>query len=416
MRKRKHSTPEARDREMPRHRSQSESRITSQPFVIDPPSETVSYHLNSDLKDTHAQHLRVFRKGELVWHRVSPPLTDSSGRITIRYWPGIITSSETEIMIDERPPLRYSATSAYRMNLIAVDQFAVGFHREILPFLAHQPSDYIKQFVSGSDVELVSDPAEDAEDSVDYNLLSTLKTALGPYLIALRISQRVTQCYGLDPKFEAPVLAQIPQYKEHVLYRGFWWGPERIWMLDLVRLKPERTQLPQNILDQVLPPLDAQQSDRRRALFFLIQLIHDHPQTGVMITGELYEAISSEGETTGSTHLRNSVHLPKPPPHSEWRKISKTEASFAIALVAGRYYPSALSHPGIAFDDASYWDTKAPQLSDSHLVAASLGGLERGWISQVENKRRFDNRSDAVQQAAAMDQFTSQDVGISEKI
>lgn len=342
---------------------------------------------------TCSQNPRVYRKGELVWHHMHPALADSSGGLTIQYWPGIIISSEIEILFHKEPPSHYCAIIVYRANLIAIDHLVTDTHHQIIPFLAYQPPDSITELLLDGSVELISEP-HTTKNYMHSTIPSTLENAFRPYLTALGISQRLVRSYSLNPKFQAPVLEQAPQYKEHTFYQGIWWGPERIWMLDLVRLKAERVELPDHIKEQILPPHQAQHSDRRRGLFFLIHLIHEHSLTGVMITGDIVEAVTSKGDDIGK--MRYSHHLPAPPPCSEWRKINKSTASFSIGLIAGRYYPGALSHPGIPFDNTLYWDEKATRTPDEWLVAASLGGLERGWICQVEPECRVDDRDDAM--------------------
>ncbi|KAG8728884.1 hypothetical protein FRC12_021424 [Ceratobasidium sp. 428] len=93
-----------------------------------------------------------------------------------------------------------------------------------------------------------------------------------------------------------PYSAEEPKSQEDQYYQGIWWGSERIWLDDLVRLRPSREDLELEGVEGLLP---ASSPDAlTRALLLRITYIadaEDPRETGISVGGVIYElALESE--------------------------------------------------------------------------------------------------------------------------
>ncbi|EJD47987.1 hypothetical protein AURDEDRAFT_162961 [Auricularia subglabra TFB-10046 SS5] len=228
------------------------------------------------------------------------------------------------------------------------------------------------------------------------------KDAIGPFSLALQISAFASNYWALTDEWEfrarSPAKASLPklfdtpfasadpspasspvkpfrpetqsspvqptqqqqqQQKDapaEVRYQGVWWGAERIWQDDIVRLVPYRDQLGINELLESSPDAET------RTLFLHITSIFvdassEHPRGRV--AGILYELAPAGWDASRqparsadplSAPTRGAYALPPPPPPFVFRALmpSGLEAVLDIAMVAGRFYGDLLAMPPVA--------------------------------------------------------------------
>lgn len=383
--------------------------------AFDTPLEHVHRELHADLTNGKA-----YRKGEIVWATVNPPIIGSSSNEMIIFWPAVV--SDRHIKIEQSAQGR-AEIHMYDIRYFPHAQNHVLPESGILPLQAYRVpsalSDSLSRFRPAPDADyeasvekwttfrVLPKSAYDAESDVGP---PSFQHAAPAYIIAVRLSDYITQLYRPDLEWNtdaspfqtasrptrisgvAPPAdhSKTPLAKQN-LYQGMWWGPERIWMGDLVRLKPERSHFPADVQSHFRPLAPAPFSTGRPGVFLHIELIHSDPladtadETSPQVTGTLWEVVSerwSEPEDKSApmqeaenptiaqsssvtswtptaaqkkpTTLLDSYPLPPSPPRSKWRPIllPGMEVKIPVQLIAGRYYPNILKHPIVSLGES----------------------------------------------------------------
>lgn len=143
-------------------------------------------------------------------------------------------------------------------------------------------------------------------------------------------------------------------------YQSLWWGGERIWSGELVRLVPNATNFPPSLLPQSPGAAD-------RSLFLQVAAIYKERKTDqAKLAGRLYElrdlkgvteiqgdeggsalskiegiaASKDKGKSTSPSPSIVDPSLPSPPPGFEFRSLNRGGSSSVVTAeyVAGRYY------------------------------------------------------------------------------
>ncbi|WWC87980.1 uncharacterized protein L201_002882 [Kwoniella dendrophila CBS 6074] len=138
--------------------------------------------------------------------------------------------------------------------------------------------------------------------------------------------------------------------QKKTLYQGLWWGGERIWLDDLVRLKKKRRDIPTNVLSS---PSDGALD---RAVFFKIRVIAievtnitEANSTGwrCILYGDVFE-LAKEGadgvQSDVELNDRSLVRHYKPAKGYAYRQLNETDSEVTVDVVdvAGRVYPDLL--------------------------------------------------------------------------
>ena len=418
---------------------------------------------------------RYYRRGELVWACLDPPIRGQQDAEKITFWPGIVGEIHLQVKVNHPSDDSFvpSQNYAYTVHLLAVHQAHVFPEAQILPHQAYVQSGALSQrlhiFQPPSDLspdlsEFSSfKPLQKSSfDDVPYPEAPRFEDALGPYILAVRINEFLTTYFKPIGKWifysEEPSNGVNGSstngssgsvhgtfMKAHHRYQGLWWGAEKLWTGDLVRIKPERSKFPAEIRASFKPPASTEEHHERRLLFFRIESIYVdkapiEAQTSggsCKVAGSIYETVDLDFEeppepfsTREPTHphplsqLSNPAPpsskgknkadmeqypLPKPPPGFKFRQITKpgTEITFPAPLIAGRYYPDILTNPliGLTADDIEN-TVKGSTLADADrdnrvLVLLSLGGLEQGWINSMGAKYWKESRKGMLQQSVS---------------
>jgi len=239
------------------------------------------------------------------------------------------------------------------------------------------------------------------------------------YAVALQICDSLATSFAPDMScgHKAHGLAEplmITKGPEVIqLYHGIWWGPERLWVSDLVRLKAERQHFPEEIRSHFKSPAPGIHSAGRHGTFFHIlsfHISHSGLSGALMASGVLYEAVSDQWYEPPSQTTFNFSQLPDPPPKSKWRMILDAcrQMTLPVDLIAGRYYPHCLGcHQAVnEATVASY--LAAPSMhddseSDNTLGMLCIAGLGKGWRRQTIGTTQFEDRLHAIYKSFTAD-------------
>lgn len=234
------------------------------------------------------------------------------------------------------------------------------------------------------------------------------------YAVALHICDSLATSFAPDTcGHEAHELAEPLTKEPEViqLYHGVWWGPERLWVSDLVRLKAERQHFPGEIRSHFKSPAPGIHSAGRYGTFFHIlsfHISHSGRSGTLMASGVLYEAVSDQWYEPSQTPF-NSGQLPDPPPQSKWRTIIDAyhQMTLPVDLIAGRYYPHRLGCPRPAVNEATVTSYLAVSSmhedseSENTLGMLCIAGLGKGWRRQTIGTTQFEDRLHAIYKSFA---------------
>ncbi|KAG9029510.1 hypothetical protein FRB95_005231 [Tulasnella sp. JGI-2019a] len=325
--------------------------------------------------------VRPYREGELVWVAIEA-LTPSDREQTdpeeeIKLWPATVAA----LPVQSRPP-QPSAPSRtqYNIELLGVDHQQIVSFEKILSWRAYTLPDVISEQIqlprmpsdiqvtpvfsafkgfrplpappSASDGHATSAPRPGFRSMPKpLDIPRTFENALGPLAVAQGKAEYIQErFYGTNPYSELEENSGHGS-SEKICYQGVWWGAERIWVGDLVRLTCLRGDLEneleaaglQHHLEDSSPNAD------QRQLFARIQeFSFDQAKNQLCLSAELYElADASDDLDTSEVGLiqhhalppTTENGLPRPPFGFRFRKLTPPDVLIylPIQLIAGRY-------------------------------------------------------------------------------
>lgn len=188
----------------------------------------------------------------------------------------------------------------YTVRLLATEHVHTVSDDDILPYLAYAPSEYLLTKMSELLPEILSSPAanelaNDLEKMSPFNPFSSgkqpgdssgyshWKEAILPFSLALQIASYLSQFWTPTDEWDCKLMINLPAESQHppdytpslndlinghatgtapstgkivtqLRYQGLWWGAERIWTEELVRLKLPRSQFVPQGSSVVYPP------------------------------------------------------------------------------------------------------------------------------------------------------------------
>ncbi|WWD18126.1 hypothetical protein CI109_102575 [Kwoniella shandongensis] len=179
--------------------------------------------------------------------------------------------------------------------------------------------------------------------------------------VALKTAHGITNAWTQTDKID--ILPQDTDISEEdmklimsqkkTLYQGLWWGGERIWLEDMVRLKKHRSDLP---TDSLLAPSEGAED---RAVFLKIRVIaievaSEHAQSNetawrCVLYGDVFELAKEGANDQLPTPATINGEIPvmsayKAPEGFVYRQLNDpgSEVTCDIIDVAGRVYPDLL--------------------------------------------------------------------------
>ncbi|KAG8923966.1 hypothetical protein FRC01_012119, partial [Tulasnella sp. 417] len=392
----------------------------------------VNTYLESDIRSR-----RSFRLGEIVWVHLDPSIQSFSSSRRIEWWPAIIQEPRFKTEVAPRTPGQpYGVRQfqVYRVLMLGTTSQYVIPDGSILPYQAYNlPSDFLHEITqtvcsTPQTQELDFDrvlsftplplPIRTATQrqapSANPLLPLTYLDALLPYLAAIYTARLVSTYWCATDNYEYVSMPthDVPVPLKQTRFQGLWWGGERLWIGDLVRIKPYRSHLSGNLRDP------SQGAEKRGLLLRLEAIYLDEIKREAegevvetewkpMVSGTLYEVahvafvepgVPSPGPSSSGGRPGDPMNtpLPAPPPGFQFRVITPSadfDVHFELCMLAGRYYPNLLSSPLIASALQGTTVTPyAPPASNSHMMLVpnyppgllSLVGLEAGAANAID--------------------------------
>ncbi|KAL8280276.1 hypothetical protein RQP46_007390 [Phenoliferia psychrophenolica] len=329
----------------------------------------------------------LFRKGEMVWAELPSPIRShaASDRLAITYWPAVIESRSPHQVpkaldvgaAGKAPKSNVVQSWKYRVKLLALSDTIGRSETQIKPWLGYEsplPTDP-EAIVAPESVRLVYDGQKVLRPSLDR--IVNVRIAATPYALALQIAAHVLASFCLNDRYvlkdshilDLPHLSDFDRLErakhlERWQYHSFWWGAERIWSGELVRLLVD-----DNVIsaDRLSP--NAGGADQRLVLIKITGVYKDRETGSGNVSGHLYEltkidtSSASNGGSIGmgpgvdgsamslfeknvshgakKTRAPEEQYMPAPPPGYFFRRVTPPgeEVHLDIEYVAGRYYP-----------------------------------------------------------------------------
>ena len=421
------------------------------------------------------------RDGELVWVPVEPPIPTPDASCSIRHWPGMVVRWKRKTHLIHVPGGDESSYEVeekmwYTVMVLATVGEVRNYDSSVtLPFLAYRVEDKLLEAlkdVPPPSVEMLGSPtryfeehspfpfADDNRESEQGYKQLRFEDVAHQYSLALQIQANIAQYWSpLNPVGEALVVTQVQKSlsaaRAHGVthYEGLWWGPEKIWCGEMVRLIISHEDLAQHIyISGELRPRTFSEavenevasrgvlmhvrevfedtillSGRRGEQYGLNSDVNGRSAIKVCrVAGRLYETfrIGEDGaqasypiepdpqdEMVLDTNLpnpsttpvlppqgntrRQKPHMPPPPPFHKWHPIlhDGREIILDATVIAGRYYPEILSNKHIPIKEGAgeAGEQKAKEL-------LSLGGLYKGQEIAIQPTLLIRQRSDAARE------------------
>lgn len=408
---------------------------------------------------------RCFRSGEIIWSALDPPIQGEQEQERIDFWPVLVKDSclKTKPQHNIRGSWTVSQTYQYKVKFLGLRYSEVVPEHALLPYQAYGPSPVLVNCLRiKGDPSLLNGerPFSGARlrplgsDLTNYPQL-TFEEAATPFAFAIQISAHLLRFW--TPDYEFAFIGEVPSWTESSLtdpapgpiqrtrikeirHEGLWWGAERIWIDEVVRLIPGRDQLsPDSVLISPASP-----HAKGRGVLMKINGIISHPGNGgrhCKVSGTLYE-LADEGyqekepksmveQVSGRIGAPEGLHietpiltpfvnmplfangvpqervsqgpsnfplftLPNPPSGCKLLPITHSgyEMVLDVAMIAGRFYPELLQNPLLQ-------STLESGRADDPLVSQlrALCGLDAGVINAMECDLWCETRSAMVKQA-----------------
>ncbi|KAG9050439.1 hypothetical protein FS837_005512 [Tulasnella sp. UAMH 9824] len=317
-----------------------------------------------------------FRTGEVVWvsipHLVPESREPKSVDEVIELWPALLKRRHVKKHVEPHTPgtpFKTTESFRYEVQLLAVGVSHPVEEDQILSWQAYQLPRVVREQtlkprmpveVSPHMLELedfrplpiqlskrlpILPPGYDRRTEIPR----TFENALGPLAVALSHAKIISQQYCPEYPYR-----DSRQQGTTELYQGVWWGPEHIWVDDLVRLVLTRSELVEWEMSAGL--LEPTSGAGERGFFGqIVEIMWDSAKSMACFSARLYE-LSSESdmeivEENASPPAPSNLsvpadynsdprqYLPTPPSGFRFRLITAPERLIYLPLqaIAGRY-------------------------------------------------------------------------------
>ena len=430
---------------------QRRPEVAKQAMLVERNSDLRAVFSQTDMKLK-----RWFREGELVWCALDQPISGQGQHedAAIKCWPAIVdearlkshavsrnVASEVDGDDSQEAPWTVQQYYVYKVHLFVVDKTMIVPDEKMLPYQAHVPPAELINILQGYPPEELDFTREAMRKFDPCADLADFRHAVAPYAMAIQIGAALSSSWCLTdewtttftvpqrqlPPFEPTMATSLPdaidkahQYNallgnmeassstsrrnemrmpepgaqiSQLRFQGLWWGGERIWADDFVRLKVPRSSLAPQGAENVYLPAGPGKSARdmwlqqgrdpselgasARGIFMRLDglIIVDvtqpegRPKKECRACGMLYEladkdweepepaaqnggpsaaeSISVQTESARAVAPKPRYPLPEAPEGYQFRAILPEghEAIISMSLISGRYYPRILSHP-----------------------------------------------------------------------
>ncbi|KAF8325797.1 uncharacterized protein EI90DRAFT_2019092 [Cantharellus anzutake] len=198
---------------------------------------------------------RVFRRGELVWVVLDEPIrSPDNPALDIIAWPGLIDGYHFE-------PQSSVSRNFYKVRLLCSPQSQIYNEHRMFPYRGFILSDELKKRldtvrsptnVSETDIQSPREfrplriSMHDLEPSSE---LPTFDAALLPYAHAVFATLFVNSYFLPFGHWESPPGPGSPSGD---CFQGLYWGAEKLWLGDVVRIKPEAREVAHTSSDEIM--------------------------------------------------------------------------------------------------------------------------------------------------------------------
>ncbi|KAH9462478.1 hypothetical protein MJO28_002752 [Puccinia striiformis f. sp. tritici] len=373
-------------------------------------------YVNKDRDRDLSEIKSTFRVAELVWCKLDKPINGrNEGRpdLEIDYWPAIceermlISQSEVSRVIKDQTPqstnknnnknknnngsnsnkspptpsppsLKVQQKHQWKVRLLATCDILFKDESELLPYLNYPPPlNIYKLPIRPQTLKYIHDGHE--SDRPTISSLTTLSEAVTPFALSLQITAHVKKSYTLMDRYDIPLLKRIEArgqnipiediqvlYEDAALswYQYLWWGAEKIWSGELIRLIVSSNDLPNGLREFTKPSTSSSTSDSSssRCFFLKITGIYRSNEDKGMVKGPIFELAPLEQRTKDSIQQdpefiesdklpgiqQVNRYMPKAPIGFYFRRLTPVGKEHHLVLqhIAGRYYaPQPTSNP-----------------------------------------------------------------------
>ncbi|KAF7370540.1 Actin-related protein 8 [Mycena sanguinolenta] len=375
---------------------------------------------------------RWFRDGELVWCSLAEPIMRPNEGDAIEFWPAIIDEMHnrvepTRIPHDDVPA--DAASTPWRSYLLP-DAMIIPYQTYLIPstILQAMVDRPVPEWDLSPDQLTSFDPCPPLPGP-----LPTFSDALTPLALALQIASTLSGFWSLTDEWDAkltlpPTNSLVPTMQiwapfptaprgqgpppplrvvHQTRFQGFWWGGERIWADDLVRLKVPRNCLAPMGAQHIFAPSGPGPKSRSiaesrggdptpygassRGVFMKIDtifLVEGSGKRECRVTGMLYELADLDWEDpnlprtgdsmpNGAPATGQSAKLPSPGATGEFFALPSAPAGFKFRPILAPWHPllTPILNDVIPLDPTT-------MLGAAHLWA--LEGLFGGYKNSVD--------------------------------
>ncbi|KAG8931052.1 hypothetical protein FRC02_003283 [Tulasnella sp. 418] len=379
--------------------------------------------VNQD-RDSDLRSLRHFRSGEMVWCRIEPPLP--LGADEIGWWPAVIQ----DYRIDHHKQSATPHSNWYRIRLFGVTAHYLRQEESLLPWLSYRPPPTLQRMVRDTprvgmkeafSFHPMPDPLNvswnDAEEDSDNSRSSRTTSAkhdIGQisttYFLALFVASKIVRYWTATDRwvFEGKVEEGQEPFEE-VRFQGIWWGSERLWAGDMVRIRPPLKEL---IDEDLLQPSAMAETRgvfvRINSFYLEDEVTHEgSSEQRPMFAGAIFELAEAESSdiSFGPRETSPIYPFPTPPTGFKWRMITPSiyhEAHFYLTEIAGRYYPGLVPSRRLApmLNANTLRDyLRSPNPGDFTGPLLALGGFIPGRSNYLDPKQWKPNRTAMLKSA-----------------
>lgn len=311
----------------------------------------------ADLRGT-----RTFRCGELIWAALYPVIEGENKHEQIEFWPAFITEFNLKVDVGAKNPAKdpWAVTQhhTYGVRLLGLPRSDTLPESSLLPYQAYGPSaDLVDRLRVTGNPALLSDENNLADlcptplgttNFVNEHQLE-FRDAATPFALAIQIAAHLVRFW--TPVQEYTFQGEVPSTSSQATQaadgrkvvelkenrcQGLWWGAERIWMDELVRLQPSRAQVFAGGSDLIYPP--SPRADGRGVLMRINSILslpgetRDSPRI-CKVAGVLYELAEENYEEEQPQSQPQPQFQPQSQPQSQPPQSSTIPSSPPVAVL-----------------------------------------------------------------------------------
>lgn len=348
-------------------------------------------------RDEDLARFRAFRVGELVWASIPPLIREGDSPLDvgemIEFWPALVQNLQPD---SGKGSVATGLEREYLLKMLGVGHTHLVKESSIVSWQTIELPKVIRRRIRypAMPVDVTAEFAElnrfhpmPPQTPNPCDLPRTFENALGPLGIAHTQARFIAEQYTLTDEHTDPLEPGVK------LYQGAWFGPERIWAHDLVRLACTRATLVEDGLSE--PLLNHSTGADERGLFLQIFEMFFVSRLPT-VTGCLYELAAESAcnsdpgprdpTLSSETRSTSTYSLPDPPSGFHFRLITMpgTHIRLAFEKVAGRYDPlPTCSEPHGALLSHTLNHGLAAHRQAALDRVLSIGGLAAGFRNVV---------------------------------